>query len=87
MIRIRKYITAIIIVCLAISFAKPATADCKQPELASFLEDSRAVLNYQGAYFPGPQALWLPFDWWPHFSVAWHRLARPKKWRVVCFRL
>jgi hypothetical protein len=61
MTQIARYVAAIIILNLAIFLAERAGAGCKQPELESFLEDSRAVLNYHGAYFPAPQGHWLPF--------------------------
>lgn len=50
-------------------------ADCKQPELESFLEDSRTVIKFTGPYFPSPAPHELEFKvgTQPHqwFGIGW----------------
>ena len=65
-----------------------AGAECKQPELEPFLEASRAVLKFNGSYFPSPVSYKLEFkvggqglQW---FGVRWEacRTARFLSWTV-----
>ena len=70
--------SAVYVISLAwvmIVSSEPAAADCKQPKLESFLEDSRAVLKFTGPYYPSPVPYDLgfkvgaqAFQW---FGVAW----------------
>ena len=73
-----RCIAATTIVWVAILFANRAVADCKQPELTSFLENSRGALKFpvsEQPYFRSPVAHKLEFkigartfQW---FGVGW----------------
>jgi hypothetical protein len=53
-----------------------AKAECSHPDLESFLEQSRAAINFTGDYFPSPKGIWLkdnidkkPIQW---LGATWY---------------
>jgi hypothetical protein len=61
---LRAFFVGCATLCIALSGSGLATASpepgCVRPDAATFLEQARAAIHFDGAYFPAPQAVFLP---------------------------
>jgi hypothetical protein len=53
---------AILFISIMVLIAPELGAECFHPDLEAFLENSRAVINFEGTHFPGPKGVWLEMN-------------------------